>query len=93
MFRRNEPSALASRSNNSIISGSGSPQRSNCGHYEAVTVMAGSEGSPVIELAGDSSPVIGEAQLQELSCLLPVRQPEKPDKAQNATPGFDRGGL
>jgi len=31
--------------------------------------------------------VIGEAQLQKHSSLLPVGQPEKPDKAQNAMPG------
>lgn len=34
-----------------------------------------------------------EAQLQKHSCLLPVRQPEKPDKAPNAMLGLDSGGL
>lgn len=37
--------------------------------------------------------MIGEAQLQKRACLLPVRQPEKPDKAQNAMLGLDSGGL
>lgn len=44
-------------------------------------------------LARDSYSVIGEAQLERHSCLLPVRQPEKPDKAQRAMLGLDSGGL
>lgn len=47
-----EHAALASPSTSSprsIISGSGSPQSSNCRHYEAATAMTGSEGSAIIK--------------------------------------------